>query len=55
MNEPSVFDEKDQTMPLFNKHTMADGKEVDHCDVHQLYGLLMQKATWKGMLKRDQE
>ncbi|KAL0212503.1 hypothetical protein RCL1_006129 [Eukaryota sp. TZLM3-RCL] len=50
MNEPSVFNHDETTMPRDVVH--FDGKvEVAHRDVHNLYGFLMHKSTRKGHLK----
>lgn len=53
MNEPSVFDQDETTMPRHLTHTTKDGDEVLHRDVHNAYGLLMAKATYEGLLSRD--
>lgn len=54
MNEPSVFNQYEITMPKSNIHTMKDGTLVFHRDVHNAYGLMMSKATFDGLLERDQ-
>jgi len=67
MNEPSVFagdslDEINQLgMPVHNVHTYAKGtsssnkesSQVMHMFVHNAYGALMSRATYKGLLQRD--
>ncbi|KRT83936.1 glycoside hydrolase, partial [Oryctes borbonicus] len=49
MNEPSVFEAEEQTMPPDVKH--AGGWE--HRDVHNLYGMKQVEATRGGLLRRD--
>lgn len=49
MNEPSVFSGPEITMPKTNLH----GNNVEHRDLHNLYGQLMVKSTFTGLLKRD--
>jgi alpha-glucosidase len=54
MNEPSVFDGPDGTMPEDNIH-VGDGtipKDI-HLRYHNVYGLLMVKATGDGILKAN--
>ena len=53
MNEPSVFNQKEITMPKLNLHVLSDGRIVLHRDVHNIYGLMMSKATYEGMVERD--
>ncbi|KAL0224553.1 hypothetical protein P9112_003943 [Eukaryota sp. TZLM1-RC] len=49
MNEPSVFNHAETTMPRDLLH--FDGtKQVLHRDVHNLYGFLMHEATYHGLL-----
>ncbi|OXV07848.1 hypothetical protein Egran_04388 [Elaphomyces granulatus] len=48
MNEPSVFNLPETTMPKHNIH--YDGWE--HRDVHNLYGLTYMSATYHGLLER---
>lgn len=66
MNEPSVFNPVYEcTMPKNNIHTVShykstDSKEVvvsqyEHRDVHSLYGILMAKSSYEGMIKRTIE
>ena len=47
MNEPSVFNGPEGTMPKSAKHVLADKEktQVYHRDVHNAYGLMMTKAT----------
>ena len=53
MNEPSVFSTESKTLPLDSLHYTHYGKAVRHRDVHNMYGTLQHKATFVGMLKRD--
>ena len=53
MNEPSVFSTDSHTMPMDNLHYRADGRSFQHKDLHNAYGALQQKSSWKGMLERD--
>lgn len=46
MNEPSVFNGVDYTMPINNKHEAGS-----HLQYHNVYGLMMAKASKAGMLK----
>jgi alpha 1,3-glucosidase len=41
MNEPSVFDGPELTIPRDALHYKADGTAVQHKDVHNAYGRLM--------------
>jgi alpha 1,3-glucosidase len=45
MNEPSVFDGPEGTLPKNTLHSI-DGVDVYHRDVHNAYGLMMAKATY---------
>lgn len=40
MNEPSVFSEQDLAFPPDNLHYKANGAQVRHRDVHNMYGAL---------------
>ncbi|CDW88355.1 alpha glucosidase ii [Stylonychia lemnae] len=53
MNEPSVFNTEETVMPKQNLHVLGDGRIVPHRDTHNAYGLLMTKATYQGLLDRD--
>jgi alpha 1,3-glucosidase len=57
MNEPSVFNDPtvqaQAGMPLNNTHFKADGTMVRHRDLHNAYGALQHRATFKGLLARD--
>ncbi|ELP93855.1 neutral alpha-glucosidase AB precursor, putative [Entamoeba invadens IP1] len=51
MNEPSVFNGPETTMQKDNIH--QDGENTfEHRDVHNIYGLSYQAATYKGLLER---
>jgi alpha 1,3-glucosidase len=63
MNEPSVFDlEYERTMPKSNIHTVTqytststtemEVTKFEHRDVHNVYGILMIKASYEGMIQR---
>ena len=53
MNEPSVFNTDSHTMPLDMLHYKADGRSIEHRDVHNAYGALHQRSSFRGVLKRD--
>ena len=53
MNEPSVFSGNTMTLPLDALHYKVDGTKVEHRNVHNAYGALQQKASFKGLLMRD--
>ncbi|KAL1956817.1 hypothetical protein VTO42DRAFT_6767 [Malbranchea cinnamomea] len=48
MNEPSVFNGPETTMPKDNIHFGG----WEHRDVHNLYGLTFVNATYKGLIER---
>jgi alpha-glucosidase len=48
MNEPAVFETASATMPLDNRHD-NDGQPTDHRAVHNVYGMLMARATYEGL------
>jgi len=53
MNEPAVFNVDGKTMPLSNRHR-ADaelGGPGNHARYHNVYGMLMARATWEGILR----
>jgi len=60
MNEPSVFEYKGNQMPLDNTQTVKSIAEpekefqVEHREVHNIYGYGQHKATYAGLLKRNQ-
>ncbi|HZC36385.1 MAG TPA: TIM-barrel domain-containing protein, partial [Chthoniobacterales bacterium] len=52
MNEPSVFDGPQGTMPIDNRHEGGgDLPAGPHAEYHNLYGLLMVKSSRDGILK----
>ena len=53
MNEPSVFNQNEITMPKLNIHFTKEGIAVLHRDIHNAYGHLMAKATYDGLIIRD--
>lgn len=46
MNEPSVFDQDELTMPKQAVHLTKDNIQILHKDVHNAYGSLMAKASY---------
>jgi len=53
MNEPAVFNVDSKTMPLDNRHR-ADpelGGSGPHARYHNVYGMLMARATFEGCLR----
>ena len=51
MNEPAVFNVDSKTMPRNNRHR-ADpelGGSGTHARYHNVYGMLMARATWEGV------
>lgn len=56
MNEPAVFNVPDHTMPVDNQH--RGGGELapgPHLQYHNVYGLLMVKATREGIMAANPE
>jgi alpha-glucosidase len=51
MNEPSVFQRADKTMPLDTVHRLDDGTSLDHRAVHNIYGMQNARATYEGLRK----
>lgn len=51
MDEPSVFERLDKTMPLDTVHRLDDGTKLDHRAVHNVFGQLNSRATYEGMLR----
>ncbi|XP_074025616.1 neutral alpha-glucosidase C [Leptinotarsa decemlineata] len=50
MNEPSVFDDSlEKTMPF----ELVHHGNVKHRDIHNIYGFLQTKASYQGLLDRD--
>jgi alpha 1,3-glucosidase len=54
MNEPSVFDRPELTFPKEALHYSDNGNAVENREVHNIYGALMQQATYFGLLLRNQ-
>ena len=50
MNEPAIFDTPTGTMPLTVRHD-NEGQPTDHRAIHNVYGLLMTRATHEGLLR----
>jgi alpha-glucosidase (family GH31 glycosyl hydrolase) len=48
MNEPSVFNGPEITMPKDNLHH----NNAEHRDVHNVYGALYHAATAEGLMRR---
>jgi len=59
MNEPSVFEHPGNHMPADNLQTFKSVAnpentfQVEHREVHNIYGYTQHKATYDGMLKRN--
>ena len=53
MNEPAVFSTSTHTMPLDMVHWRANGKSFEHRDIHNAYGALHQRSSFRGLLARD--
>lgn len=51
MNEPTIFQRDDLTMPLNLVHRMDDGTKLDHRAVHNVFGMLNARATYDGLRK----
>jgi len=51
MNEPSVF--RPNGMPKTTTHIKEDGTIVEHRYVHNAYGALQQRASFRGVTARD--
>lgn len=51
MNEPSVFESVEKTMPKDNLHTTEMGI-YEHRAVHNLYGFMHTKSTFDGLYRR---
>lgn len=49
MNEPAVFNAPTWTMPLDVRHD-NEGAPTDHREIHNVYGMLMSRATYEGLL-----
>jgi alpha-glucosidase len=51
MNEPSVFERADKTMPLDNRHRTDWGVTLPHIAVHNVFGMENARATYEGLLR----
>jgi alpha-glucosidase len=51
MNEPSVFERVDKTMPLDTVHRLDDGSTLDHRAIHNVFGMENARATYEGLRK----
>jgi alpha-glucosidase len=51
MNEPSVFERADKTMPLETVHRLDDGSTLDHRAIHNVFGMENARATYEGLRK----
>ena len=50
MNEPAVFVDPAHTMPPHVRHD-NEGQPTDHREVHNVYGMLMSRSTYEGLLR----
>jgi len=50
MNEPAIFDTPTGTMPLDVRHD-NEGAPSDHREIHNVYGMLMTRATYEGLAR----
>ena len=50
MNEPSVFERPDKTMPLDTVHSV-EGRKTDHREIHNVFGMQNARATYEGLLR----
>eukprot|EP00658_Telonema_sp_P-2_P005120 TRINITY_DN11924_c0_g1_i1.p1 TRINITY_DN11924_c0_g1~~TRINITY_DN11924_c0_g1_i1.p1 ORF type:complete len:178 (-),score=50.52 TRINITY_DN11924_c0_g1_i1:169-702(-) len=55
MNEPSVFNSPEVTMDRDAIHRTADGTEVKHRYLHNMYGFYHTMAAYEGHLLRSRE
>jgi len=51
MNEPSVFERADKTMPLDTRHRLDDGSTLEHRAVHNMFGMQNARASYEGLRK----
>jgi alpha-glucosidase len=55
MNEPSVFDGPDKTMPLDTVHRIEEPgfatRTATHAEIHNIVGMENERATYEGLLK----
>ena len=50
MNEPSIFERVDKTMPLDTVHSV-EGRKTDHREIHNVFGMQNARATYEGLLR----
>ncbi|HEX7894924.1 MAG TPA: glycoside hydrolase family 31 protein [Terriglobales bacterium] len=50
MNEPSIFERADKTMPLDTVHSV-EGRKTDHREIHNVFGMENARATYEGLLR----
>lgn len=50
MNEPALFVPPTGTMPLDARHD-GEGQPTDHREIHNVYGQLMTRSTYEGLLR----
>src|SRR6266852_3497698 len=50
MNEPAIFETPTGTMPLDVRHD-NEGSPTDHREIHNVYGMLMTRSTYEGLLR----
>lgn len=48
MNEPSIFERIDKTMPLDTVHSV-EGRKTDHREIHNVFGMQNARATYEGL------
>ena len=53
MNEPSVFNGPENSMPKDTSHHLADGREILSKDVKNAYGRMQMEATYFGLKYRN--
>jgi alpha-glucosidase len=51
MDEPSLFERADKTMPLDTRHRLDDGTSVNHRAIHNVFGMQNVRATYEGLRK----
>jgi alpha-glucosidase len=52
MNEPSIFERLDKTMPLDTVHSV-EGRKTDHREIHNVFGMQNARATYEGLLRLE--
>ena len=51
MNEPSIFERADKTMPLDTVHRVDGGGTETHRAIHNVYGMQNVRGTYEGLLR----